>query len=54
MINKEVIGVEALKHLQKLKVYKMSLVKYLGKKKIELLWREIESSTEIKLKVFLH
>lgn len=54
LINKEVIGVEAFKHWQKLKVYKMSLVKYLGKKKIELLWREIESFIEIMLKIFLH
>ena len=45
-----VIGVEVLECWQRLKVYGMSLARYLGKGKMELLCREIESSTGIQLK----
>lgn len=38
LIDKKVIRVEALEYWQKLKVHKMSLVQYLGKKKMKLLW----------------
>lgn len=51
-VNEGVIGVEALERWQRLKVDGMSLARYLGKGKIELLWREIKLSTEIKLKNF--
>ncbi len=45
-----VIGVEALERWQRLKVHGMSLARYLGKGKMEVLCREIESSTGIQLK----
>lgn len=45
-----VIGVEALERWQRLKVHGMSLARYLGEGKMELLCREIESSTGIQLK----
>lgn len=38
LVDKKVIRVEALEYWQKLKVHKMSLVQYLGKKKMKLLW----------------
>lgn len=50
-VDRAVIGVEALEYWQCLKVYGMLLRKYLSKRKIELLKREVESSTEIKLKM---
>ena len=46
-IDKRVVGVEVFEHWQQLKVYGMSLARYLGEEKIEVLCREIESSTEI-------
>ncbi len=45
-----VIGVEALERWQRLKVHGMSLARYLGKGKMEVLCREIESSTGIQFK----
>lgn len=45
-----IIRAEELQHWQRLKVHSMPLSRYLGKGKIELLKREVESSTRIKLK----
>lgn len=45
-----IIGVEILEHWQRFKVHGMSLEKYLGKESMELLQREMESSTGIQLK----
>ena len=45
-----VIGVEVLERWQRLKVHGMLLARYLGEGKMELLCREIESSTGIQLK----
>ena len=45
-----IVGVEVLEHWQHLKVHGMSLERYLGKGKMELLQREVESSTGIQLK----
>ncbi len=42
-----VVGVEVLEHWQRLKVHGMSLERYLGGGKIEVLKREVESSTGI-------
>ena len=42
--------VEVLEHWQRLKVHGMSLDRYLGEEKMELLKREVELSTGIKLK----
>ena len=44
---------KVLKHWQHLKVYRISLEKYLSGRKIELLQWEIESSTGIQLKTLL-
>ena len=44
------VGVEILEHWQRLKVHGMSLDRYLGDGKIELLRRKVKSSTGIKLK----
>ena len=49
-----VIGVEALERWQRLKVHGMSLARYLGKRKMEVLCREIESSTGIQLETVPH
>ncbi len=49
-IDEKVIGVEALERWQRLKVHGMPLARYLGEGKMELLRREIESSTGIQLK----
>ena len=45
-----VIGIETLERWHRLKVHGMPLMRYLGEGKMELLCREIESSTGIKLK----
>lgn len=45
-----VIGAEALEHWQRLKVHGMHLSRYLGEGKMELLKREVELSTGIRLK----
>ncbi len=49
-IDDAVGGVEVLEQWQRLKVYRMSLERYLGPGKMELLKREVESSTGIALK----
>lgn len=49
-IDQGVIGVEALEQWQRLKVHGMPLLQYLGEGKMDLLYREIESSIGIKLK----
>lgn len=49
-VDEGVIGVEALERWQRLKVHGMPLLRYFGEGKMELLCREIESSTGIKLK----
>ena len=49
-IDEAVIGVKALERWQRLKVHGMPLARYLGEGKMELLCREIKSSTRIKLK----
>lgn len=46
-INLAVVGVEVLKHWQRLKVYGMFLEKYLEEEKIELLRKEVELATDI-------
>lgn len=45
-----VVGVEKLERWHRLKVHGMPLMRYLGEGKMELLCREIESSTGIQLK----
>lgn len=45
-----VVGVEILEHWQRLKVHGMPLERYLGDGKMDLLKREVESSTGIQLK----
>lgn len=50
MIDRAVIGIEALEHWQSLKTYGTPLQRYQGKGRIELLKREVESSIRIKLK----
>ena len=49
-IDPAVVGVEILEHWQRLKVHEMPLERYLGEGKMELLKREVESSTGIQLK----
>lgn len=44
------MGVEILEQWQRLKVHGMLLERYLGPRKLELLRREVESSTGISLK----
>ena len=49
-VDAAIVGVEVLEHWQRLKVHGMSLERYLGEGKMELLQREVESSTGIQLK----
>lgn len=49
-INVGVIRIKALEHWQRLKIYIILLVRYLGERKIELFCQEIELSIEIQLK----
>ena len=49
-IDDVVIGIEILEHWHRLKVHRMSLDRYLGPGNMELLKREVESSTGISLK----
>ncbi len=49
-VDEKVIGIETLEQCERLKVHGMSLMRYLGDGKMELLRREIESSTGIELK----
>lgn len=53
MVDDMIVGVEILEQWQRLKVHEMSLERYLGSGKLELLKREVESSTEIPLKICL-
>ena len=53
-IDDTVVGIEILEQWQRLKVYSMSLDRYLRLEKMGLLKREVESSTEILLKATLH
>lgn len=52
-VNAAIIGVEILEHWQRLKVHGMSLERYLGEKKMELLKREVEPLTRIQLSALL-
>ncbi len=54
LINEGVIGVEVLEQWHRLKVHGMLLMYYLGEGKMEVLCREIEFSTGIKLKTTPH
>ncbi len=49
-VDASIVGAEVLEHWQPLKIHGMSLERYLGEKKIELLKRKVESSTGIQLK----
>ena len=49
-VDAAIIGVDILEHWQRLKIHGMSLDRYLGDGKMELLRREVESSTGIQLK----
>lgn len=49
-VDDAVVGVEILEQWQRLKVHGMALDRYLGSGKLELLKREVESSTGIQLK----
>ena len=49
-VDSAVVGIEVLEHWQRLKVHGMPLERYLGKGKMELLRREVESATGIQLK----
>lgn len=49
-VDEKVTSIEALERWQRLKVHGMSLAQYLGEGKMELLRREIKSSTGIQLK----
>ena len=46
-VDAAIVEVEVLEHWQRIKVYGMSLERYLGEGKVELLQRELESSTGI-------
>lgn len=50
-VDKVVVGMEKLEQWHKLKVYRISLIYYLGKRKMEVLCRKIKLSTEIELKI---
>ncbi len=52
-VNAAIIGVEILEHWQRPKVHGMSLERYLGEKKMELLKREVEPLTRIQLSALL-
>lgn len=49
-VDEGVIAVETLERWQRLKLHGMHLMRYLGMGKMELLFREIETSTGIRLK----
>ena len=53
-VDEAVVGVEVLEQWQRLKVHGMPLERYLGPGKMELLQREVESSTGILLKAIPH
>lgn len=50
-VDKKIIGIKTLEYWQRLKVYKMFLVQYLEKRKINLLSQKIELSIRIQLKI---
>lgn len=50
IVDPAIVGVEILEHWQQLKVHRMPLERYLGKRKMELLRREVELATRIQLK----
>ena len=50
MVDAAVIGAETLEHWHCLKVHGMSLDRYLGKGRMEIFRREVESSTGVQLK----
>lgn len=52
-VNASMVGIEILENCQCLKIYGMSLEKYLGDEKIDLLGRKVELSTGIQLKTLL-
>ena len=47
MVDQDIVGVEILEHWQCLNVHRMSLERYLGEGSMDLLKREVESSTGI-------
>lgn len=49
-VDSGVTAVETLERWQQLKIHGMSLARYLGERKMEVFFREIESSTKIQLK----
>ena len=49
-VDSAVVGVEILEHWQRVMVHRMSLERYLGEGKMDVLKREVESSTSIQLK----
>ena len=53
-VDEAIMEVEILEHWQRLKVHGMSLDRYLGERKMELLKQEVESSTGIQLKTLPH
>lgn len=53
LVDQVVIGLEILKHWQHFKVHEMSIARYLGSNKIDLLKKEVESLTEITFKAVL-
>lgn len=54
LVDEGVTGVEALEWWQRLKVHGMPSTALFGEGKMELLCREIESSTGIRLKTLIH
>ena len=49
-IDQAIVGVEVLEHWQRLKVHGIPLERYLGEGNMDLLKREVKSSTGIELK----
>lgn len=49
-VDKKVVGIEKLKQWHRLKVCGIFLIRYLGEKKMELLYQEIKLSSKIKQK----
>lgn len=47
MVDKKVIEIKVFKHWQKLKIYTMSLIRYLEKRKIKSFYPKIELFMEI-------
>ena len=51
LVDKGVIGVEALEQWHRLKVHEMPLLQYFGEKRMEIFSQKIKFSTGIKLKI---